>query len=130
VVAWTGYEGGRFVVRQAGIRGAANNASQSLTGVATLSQAGTDTVLSDLVVDTSGPTYALMLAGVRGNDPATPGGAVSVRASGGEEVAPPAAGAAQPFGADATLLSDGRVLAGWTTVGQGDLWSVRASPTR
>jgi hypothetical protein len=130
VVAWTGYEGGRFLVRQAGIRGAANNPSQSLTGVATLSQAGTDTVLSDLVVDTSGPTYALMLAGVRGNDPATPGGAVSVRASGAEEVAPPAAGAAQPFAADATLLSDGRVLAGWTTVGQGDLWSVRASPTR
>ena len=130
VVAWTGYEGGHFLVRQAGIRGAANNPSQSLTGVATLSQAGTDTVLSDLVVDPSGPTYVLMLAGVRGNDPATPGGAVSVRASGGEEVAPAAAGAAQPFGAAATLLSDGRALAAWTTVGQGDLWSVRASPTR
>ena len=130
VVAWTGYEGGHFLVRQAGIRGAANNPSQSLTGVATLSQAGTDTVLSDLVVDPSGPTYALMLAGVRGNDPATPGGAVSVRASGGEEVAPAAAGAAQPFGAAATLLSDGRALAAWTTVGQGDAWSVRASPTR
>ena len=33
-------------------------------------------------------------------------------------------------GVAATLLSDGRVLAAWTTVGQGDLWSVRASPTR
>jgi len=53
-----------------------------------------------------------------------------VRASGAEEVAPAAAGAAQPFGTDATLLSDGRVLAAWATVGQGDLWSVRASPTR
>ena len=99
VVAWTGYEGGHFLVRQAGIRGAANNPSQSLTGVATLSQAGTDTVLSDLVVDPSGPTYALMLAGVRGNDPATPGGGgvrARERRGGGRSAA---AGAAQPFGA-------------------------------
>ena len=72
-----------------------------------------------------------MLAGVRGNDPATPGGAVSVRArAAGRRSLPPRPGAAQPFGVAATLLSDGRVLAAWTTVGQGDLWAVRASPTR
>ena len=56
-------------------RGGEQPVAEPAPGVATLSQAGTDTVLSDLVVDPSGPTYALMLAGVRGNDPATPGGA-------------------------------------------------------
>ena len=36
----------------------------------------------------------------------------------------------QPGGVVGTLLSDGRALAAWGTVSQGDCWSVRASPTR
>jgi hypothetical protein len=129
LVAWTGYENGRFVVRQAQVRGAANNPSQGLIDVATVSQPATDTVLSDFVVDPSGPTYVLMLAGARGSDSSSPTG-LTVRASGDEEVSAPVGPTAQPRGVDGTLLSDGRVLAAWTTVQEGDLFSVRASPTR
>jgi hypothetical protein len=129
LVAWTGYEDGRFVVRQAQVKGAANNPSQSLVGVATLSQPGIDTVLSDLVVHPSGPTYVLMLAGARGSDSSSPTG-LTVRAGGGEEVSAPVGPDAQPGGVVGALLSDGRALAAWGTVSQGDAWSVRASPTR
>ena len=97
LVAWTGYENGRFVVRQAQVKGAANNPSQSLVGVATLSQPGVDTVLSDLVVDPSGPSYVLMLAGARGSDSSSPTG-LTVRAGGGEEVSAPVGPDAQPGG--------------------------------
>ena len=63
VVAWTGYEGGRFLVRQAGIRGAANNPSQSLTGVATLSHPPASTRCSRPSSSTGrARRYALMLA--------------------------------------------------------------------
>jgi hypothetical protein len=130
IVAWTAAENGQFLVRRAGIRGAANNPSQTLTGVTTLSQAGIATVLSALVVDPAGPTHALMLAHTGPPEPSTPDGPSSVRASGGEEVTPVATGPAQPRSVDATLLSDGGVLAAWSTVHQGDFWSVRASPTR
>ncbi len=129
LVAWTGYENGRFVVRQAQVKGAANNPSQSLIGVTTPSQPGIDTVLSDFVVDPSGPAYVLMLAGARGSDSSSPTG-LTIRASGGEEVAAPVGPEAQPGGVVGTLLSDGRALAAWGTVSQGDMWSVRASPTR
>jgi hypothetical protein len=130
LVAWTAYDASasRFLVRLAQLRGAANSPSQSLTNTTTLSDPAVDTVLSDFLADPSGPEYALMLAGVGGADPSPRGGAVSVRASGGEEVLPPQPTAGQPFGLDATLLSDGRVLAAWTTPGQADAFSVRATP--
>jgi hypothetical protein len=130
LAAWTAFGAatGRFLVRTGQLKGAANNPSQAMTGVTTVSDPSTDTVLSDLVADPSGPAYALMLAGVRGNDPSSVGGAVAVRASGGEEVLAPAAGANQPLAAHAALLPDGRVLAAWTTPGQGDAFSVRAAP--
>jgi hypothetical protein len=130
LVAWTAFDAGRFLTRLGQLKGAANNPAQQLTSVTTVSDPATDTVLSDFIADPAGPEYVLMLAGVRGNDPSTPGGAVSVRASGAEEVLPPAYGANQPLGADAVLLSDGRVLAAWTTPGQGDAFSVRATPVR
>ena len=97
LVAWTGYENGRFVVRQAQVKGAANNPSQSLVGVATLSQPGIDTVLSDLVVDPSGPTYVLMLAGARGSDSSSPTGLHGPRGW-WEEVSAPVGPGAQPGG--------------------------------
>ena len=129
LVAWTGYESGRFVVRQAQVRGAADNSSQRLIGVATVSQPATDTALSDFVVDPSGPAYVLMLAGARGSGSSSPTG-LTVRAGGGEEVSAPVGPGGRPRAVAGTLLSDGRVLAAWGTTGQGDLWSVRASPTR
>jgi hypothetical protein len=130
LVAWTSFDPGssRFGVKLGQIRGAANNPSQQLMAVTTLSDPAVDTMLSDFLANPAGPVYALMLAGVRGNDPSAIGGAVSVRASGGEEVLPPSSGANQPLGLDGVLLSDGRVLAAWTTPGQGDAWSVRAVP--
>jgi hypothetical protein len=129
LVAWTGFDGtvatGRFVVRTAQLRGAANNPSQRLTNVQVASDPATDTVLSAFLADSSGPTFTIMLAGVRGNDPAVPNGPVSVVAGGGEVVAPPTAGAAQPLDADAALLSDGRPLAAWASPGAGGGFSVR-----
>jgi hypothetical protein len=130
LASWTSFDSGssRFGVRLGQIKGAANNPSQSLVSVTRLSDPAVDTVLSDFLADPAGPEYALMLAGVRGNDPSAIGGAVSVRASGGEELLPPSSGANQPLGVDGVLLSDGRVLAAWTTPGQGDAWSVRGAP--
>ena len=132
IVSWTAFDGdpatGRFSVRLAQLRGAANSPSQSLLGVHTVSDPAVDTVLSDLVVDRSGPEYVLMLAGVRGSDGSPTAAGTSVRASGGEEVAPAATGAAAPFGVHGTLLDDGRVLTVWGT-GQGAAFSVRATPT-
>jgi hypothetical protein len=121
LVAWTAFATGRFSVRLGQLRGAANNPSQSLHNVQTVSDPAVDAALSDLVVDPTGPAYVLMLTG----DASTTG--VSVRASGGEEIAPPATGAAAPSGVDGALLSDGRVLAVWGT-GGGAAFSVRATP--
>ena len=123
LVAWTAFATGRFSVRLAQLRGAANNPSQSLHNVQTVSDPAVNTVLSDLVIDPSGAAYALMLAG----DSTASG--ISVRASGGEEIAPPATGAAAPSSVDGALLSDGRVLAVWGT-GGGAAFSVRATPTQ
>jgi hypothetical protein len=131
LVAWTSFVGpastGRFVVRTAELRGAANSRVQSLEGVTTVSDPAVDTVLSDLVVDPAGPAYALMLAGARGADSSSPTG-VTVRASGGEEVTAPAGPAGQPSAVSGVLLPDGRVLAGWATVSDGGAFSVRAAP--
>ena len=129
LVAWTGYASDRFVVRQGQVRGAANSPSQQLIGVVTVSQPGVDTVLSDFVVDLSGPAYVLMLAGARGSDSSSPTGR-TIRASGGDEVSGAVGPSAQPRDVVGALLSDGRVLAAWTTLAEGDLFSVRANPTR
>jgi hypothetical protein len=129
LVAWTSFQGpaatGHFVVRTAEIRGAANKPAQALTGVQTVSDPATDTVLSAFLASPAGPTTTVMLAGVRGNDPSTPDGPAAVRAAGGEEVTPPVAGAGRPLDVDATLLSDGRPLVVWTSPGLGDGFSVR-----
>jgi hypothetical protein len=133
LVAWTSFAGpvstGRFVVRTGQLRGAASSSAQALIDVQTVSDPATDTVLSDLVVDPAGPAYALMLAGARGADSSSPSG-VTVQAGGGEEVSPPAGPAGQPSAASGVLLSDGRVLAGWTTVSEGGGFSVRTAPAR
>jgi hypothetical protein len=132
LVAWTSFAGsastGHFVVRTAQLRGAASSSAQALIGVQTVSDPASDTVLSDFLVDPSGPARALMLAGVRGTDPSASDGAASVRASGAEEVTPAVAGAGRPLAVDGVLLSDGSALAAWTSPGAGGGFSLRHQP--
>jgi hypothetical protein len=137
LVAFTAFDSpsDRFVVRTAQVSGAANNATQSLADVQTISDPTLDTVLGGMLVAPSGTQLATLLAGVRGHD-ATPGGpgpfvqaatraANATGAFAREDVTAPGA---SPFDLDAALLSDGRALAAWATGSTTPQFSVRATP--
>jgi hypothetical protein len=141
LLAWTAFDGdatsGRWSVRTAELQGAANDPAQHLVDPVTVSDPAMDTVLSSMLVGPTGGQELTMLTGVQGGGSYAPAG-VGVRAASrapgatgaftAEEIAPAATGAAQPFTSDAALLSDGRTIAAWQTVGQGDLSSLRSTP--
>jgi hypothetical protein len=141
LLAWTAFAGdataGRWSVRTGELVGAANNPVQRLTDAVTVSDPAVDTVLSSMLVGPAGGQLVAMLAGVPGGGATDPAG-VAVRAAARapgatgaftpEEVTAPATGAGQPFTLDAARLSDGRALAAWQSVGQGDVWSLRGTP--
>jgi hypothetical protein len=142
LVAFTAFDGapdtGRFSVRTAQVTGAANNPTQTLADVQTISNPALDTVLSGMLVGPAGNQLVTMLAGVRGNDPMPGGPGPSVQAAtraagttgafAREEVTAPGPSVQEPFGVDAARLSDGRVVAAWTTPGAGTLFSERSTP--
>ena len=130
LVAYTAYDGTRFVTRAAEVAGAANNPQQSLTDVQTLSDPGVDTVLAGGVVGPRGSELALMVSGVRGHDPTGPGAleaasraALATGAFTREQITSPAPNGGLPFDVDAAELPDGSVLAAWSGA-----FSRRASP--
>ena len=85
LVAYTAFDppasSGRFSVRTAELRGAANNPRQALTDVQTVSDPATDAVLSDLVVGPAGGELVVVLSGVQGTDPAPGGPGVTVQSA-------------------------------------------------
>jgi len=140
LVAFTAFDGdastGRFSVRAAQVSGAANNTTQSLADVQTISDPSVDTVLGGMLVGPAGTQLVTLLAGVRGHDaaPSGPGpflqaatrAAAATGAFAREDITASGPAPEAPFGVTAARLSDGRVLAAWDTPAAATESSVRS----
>lgn len=130
LVAWTGYEQGRFVVRSAQLQAAADSDRSELTDAVLISDPAADTILTDLEVTPTGQQVATLLSGIRTSQP--------VAGSAGVEVALRGSAAAGPFvreavsdanagaiAADSAIAATDRVITTWTMFG-GDFYSLRS----
>jgi hypothetical protein len=119
--AWTGFAGGRFVVR------AAELSDFRFVGAQTVSDPATDAVFSDLAAGPGSALAVLWETGAAGNDPGvgTPGLAVALRAPGAPAFGP-AESIEQGTAAIGAVVrfdpSTGRLVAAWN-----DVTAIRAS---
>ncbi len=126
LLAWTGYEAGRFVVRAAGVSGTAAGPPQIVSDPAQ------DTVLSDLAVGSRGEALVLGLSGIRGADPAGPVALVAAtrapgaEAFGGLELVTPGA-SIEAAGAAFDPVT-GAAVAVWRDYGSSTIGTARREP--
>jgi len=125
LIAWTGFQNDRFVVRAAEVADGTR-----LTGPQVISDPSQDTVLSDAATTASGQAVVLGLQGLRGADPIGPVSVVAAtravrsRAFG----APEAVSDPGQFdeAAQAAIREDGSVVAVWRSfTPSGVVWAVR-----
>jgi hypothetical protein len=125
LIAWTGFQNDRFVVRAAEVAGGTR-----LTGPQVVSDPSQDTVLSDTATTASGQAVVVGLQGLRGADPVGPVSVVAAtRASGASAFGAPEAvsGPGQiDEAAQAAFRQDGSLVAVWRSfTPSGVVWAVR-----
>ncbi len=126
LIAWTGFQNDRFVVRAAEVAGGAR-----LTGPQVVSDPAQDTVLSDAATTASGQAVIVGLQGLRGADPVGPVSVVAAMRPAGATAfgAPEAVSEPGQFeeAAQAAFRQDGSVVAVWRSLSPGAvMWAVRA----
>jgi hypothetical protein len=128
LIAWTGFQNDRFVVRAAEVAGGSR-----LTGPQVVSDPTQDTVLSDAASTASGQAVVVGLQGLRGADPVGPVSVVAATRAAGAPAfgAPEAVSDPGQFdeAAQVAFRQDAGIVAVWRSfTPSAVVWAVRPAP--
>jgi hypothetical protein len=127
LIAWTGFQNDRFVVRAAEVAG------RRITGPQVVSDPSQDTVLSDAATTAGGQEVIVSLQGLRGADPVGPVSVVAATRAAGAPAfgAPEAVSEPGQFdeAAQVAFRQDASIVVAWRSFQpSGVVWAVRPAP--